>query len=98
MAGITPGPGGGNSAFNVSTTTVIKASPGTLYRICVITPPTANGAAYDSATTGGIAATNEIVPITTAMTAGTVIDVTWPCLSGITVNPGTSGVVSVSFL
>ena len=93
----TYGPGGARAALNVTTTTLIKSGPGTLFRVVVVTPPTVVGGIYDSATTGGISATNQIAPIATALTADTVLELLWPCENGIVVNPGTGGVVSVSY-
>lgn len=97
MAANVPGPGGARSVLNVTTTTVIKASPGTLFKVLLVTPPTAAGAIYDSATVGGIATANLIDTIGTGLTASYVFDLSWPCQNGIVVNPGTGGVVSVSY-
>ena len=90
----TYGPGGARAAFNVTATTLIKAGPGTVFRVVVVTAPTAAGGVYDSATTAGISASNQIatVPLATGP-----IELVWPCQNGIVVNPGTGGVVSVSY-
>ena len=93
----TPGPGGARSALNVTTTTVIKAAPGTLFKVVIITPPTSAGGIYDSAVTTGLGASNRIDTIGTGLAASYVFDLAWPCLVGITINPGTGGVVSVSY-
>lgn len=92
-----PGPGGARSTLNVSATTVIKAAPGTLYKVVIVTPPTAAGGIYDSASTTGLGASNLIDTIGTGLAASYVFDLTWPCMNGITINPGTGGVMSVSW-
>lgn len=97
MAANVPGPGGARSVLNVTTTTVIKASPGTLFKVLVVTPPTGAGGIYDSATTTGLGASNLIDSIGTGLSASYAFDLSWPCEVGITINPGTGGVVSVSY-
>lgn len=92
-----PSPGGAHSALNITTTTVIKAAPGTLYKVVVITAPSGAGGIYDSASTSGLGATNLINSIGTGLAASYVFDLDWPCANGITINPGTGGVVSVSY-
>ena len=93
----TYGPGGARSALNVTTTTVIKAAPGTLFKVIVVTAPTAAGGIYDSATTTGLGASNLIDSIGTGLATSYVFDLVWPCEVGITINPGTGGVMSVSY-
>lgn len=86
---------GGNSAhLNVTAPTVIKASPGTVFHVNVITAPSAAGGVYDIDTTGAAATANQIAVVPTAV--GT-LDLTFPCFTGIVVDPGTAGVVSVSY-
>ena len=96
---ITPRPGGSLSALNVNTTRVVKATPGTVMRVVVLTPATAGTfGIYDAATTGAIAASNSIYQVSANWpAAGTVITLEFPCQSGIVVQPGTGGAVSVSF-
>jgi hypothetical protein len=92
--------GGQSSALDVTAATVVKALPGRLVRITVLTAATAGTfGAYDTTTTGSAATANAIVQYTAAWPAvGTVITLEWPCANGIVVNPGTSGVVAVSYL
>lgn len=96
---IAPRPGGSQSALNVSAPTVVKATPGTLVRITVLTAATAGTfGAYDAATTGSAATANAIVQYASGYPAvGSVIYLQWPCNTGIVVNPGTGGAVSVAF-
>lgn len=92
---LVPRPGGTSNKLNVTAPTVIKATPGTVYRISVITAPSAAGGVHDIDTTAGAAAGNLIAPIGTG--ASGIIDLTFPCATGIVVDPGTAGVVSVSY-
>jgi hypothetical protein len=93
----------GNGSLNKYNITaagaVVKATPG---RICKITVQTAStGGTFsvnDCATVGAAAIGNQILGFAAAWPAvGTVINLDWPCTTGIVVIPGTAGVVSVSF-
>jgi hypothetical protein len=90
---------GSNNKLNVNTITAVKASAGRVCKVTVITAATAgNFAVYDVATTGAAATANAIVKYTASWPAvGSVITLDFPCLAGIVVDPGTSGVVAVSF-
>jgi hypothetical protein len=91
---------GSLNKLNVTTATVIKAAPGRVCTVNVLTAATAGTfGIYDTTTTGSAAIANAIYPQFTASwpAAGTVIKVDFPCLAGIVVNPGTGGVVSLSF-
>ena len=92
-----PLPGGSQSALNITTTTVVKASPGMLAKVVVVTAPSAPGGIYDSATTTGLGASNLIDSIGQGLAASYVFDLNWPSQHGITINPGTGGVMSVSY-
>ena len=96
---IVPRPGGALSALDVSAATVIKAAPGTLVRITVLAVATADTfGAYDAATVGAAATANAIVQYADGYPAvGSVIYLQWPCNTGIVVNPGTGGAVSVAY-
>jgi hypothetical protein len=85
--------------YNITAATVVKATPGRLVRIAVSVAPTAAAlVASDCATTGAVAASNQIVSVAFgSLTAGQVITLDWPCTAGIVINPGTGGTVSVSF-
>lgn len=91
---------GSMNKLNVTAATVIKAAPGRICKVSVITAATAGTfGIYDAATTGSAATTNAVYPVSTASwpAAGTFIALDFPCLTGIVVNPGTGGVVAVSF-
>lgn len=91
---LVPRQGGSNSKLDITTATVVKATPGTLWTITVTTAGSTAGTANDVATTGGVAAANLIAEIPN--TVG-IYSLTWPCLVGITITPGTGQVVSVAF-
>jgi hypothetical protein len=83
-----------STALNITSPTVIKASPGRLVRINVIVAGAA-GAANDCATTGAAAAANEVAVIPAAV--GPVL-LDWPCLTGIVVAPGAGQTIAVSYV
>lgn len=89
-----PRPGGNASSLDISAAAVVKASPGTLYRISVTTAGTTAGSANDVATVAGVAAANLIceIPNTVGVT-----ELVWPCGAGIVITPGTGQIISVSF-
>jgi hypothetical protein len=91
---LVPRYGGNASNLNISTATVVKAYPGTLFRISVTTAGSAAGSAYDAATTAGNVAANLIASIPN--TVGT-YELEWPCGTGILIDPGTGQVLSVAY-
>ncbi len=91
---IVPRQGGSQSHLDITVATVVKATPGTLWTVTVTTAGSTVGTASDVATTGGVAASNLIAEIPN--TVG-VYSLTWPCLAGIVITPGTGQVVSVAF-
>lgn len=91
---LVPREGGNASHLDISVATVVKSTPGTLFTINVTTAGSAPGSANDVATTGGVAATNEICVIPN--TVG-IYSLSWPCATGITITPGTGQVISVAY-
>ena len=91
---LVPRYGGNASKLNITASTVVKATPGTLFRVNVTTAGSAAGAVYDASTTGGNTAANLIAELPN--TVGT-YELEWPCAAGILVVPGTSQVISVAF-
>jgi hypothetical protein len=91
---IVPPYGGSLSALNVTASTVIKAKPGTLFRVNVTTAGSAPGNVYDTTTVAGAAASNLIAQIPN--TVGT-YEFEWPCKSGIVYVLGTAQVVSIAY-
>ena len=92
--GYRPTPGGARVTFNVTAPVLIKGGVGVIYGIYVNTAPAAAGGVYDSDTSGGATASTLIAAIPT--TAG-ILEIIAPCYSGIWVNPGTGGVLSVTW-
>jgi len=86
---------GRNAALNITTQTVIKATAGRLVGIVVNTAGSTAGTANDSATTGGVAASNLIANIPN--TVNTVIYIDFPFINGLVITPGTGQVLSISF-
>lgn len=96
--GLGPQPGGNATTLNITAAAVIKATPGTIYRIAVIAAGSAGVLTLnDVATTGAAAAGNAIVSIPFGSLVG-VITLDWPCATGIVVSAVTTGgVFSISF-
>jgi len=96
---LVPRYGGSASKLDVTAATVVKATPGTVYRVVVNAVATAGTfGIYDTTTTGGAAAASAIYTAASNWPAvGTVLELEWPCANGIVVNPGTGGNVSVSY-
>lgn len=91
-----PQPGGNATTLDISTATVLKSAPGRVYVVSVVTAGSAPGAIYDSASTTGNTAANQIGVIPLAV--GTYYFYGIPTVTGIVVSPPTStGVVSVSW-
>lgn len=97
MSGFGPLPGGTHAAYNITTKTLIKAGKGVLHKVTIITAPSGAGGMYDSATLAGTSTANQIDNIGTGLANTTVFNLDWPCENGIVIDPGTGGVVSVSY-
>ena len=89
-----PSPGGSRVAFNITEPTQIKTGAGVVYRVYVNTAGTVAGGVYDMAEGGTAGADNLIKAI--PITAG-VVEIIAPYYSGLYIDPGTGGVVSVSY-
>lgn len=85
---------GSKTKLNISTQQVLKAAPGRVYRIIVVTAGSTNGTLSDVATTGGVAASNLIFEIPNTVGA---FEVNWPYFNGLVVTPGTGQVVAVNW-
>lgn len=91
---LVPQPGGVASTLDVTTATVIKASPGRVYTVSVLVAGAA-GAIYDSTSTSGNSAANQIGVIPAAV--GPVNLNAFPCANGIVVAPGAAQVLSIAW-
>lgn len=98
MAGLGPVPGGNATVLNITAAAVVKATPGTAWRINVVAPGTAGSLILnDCATTGAAATANAIISIPFGSLPVT-IPLTWPCNTGIVVSSvPTGGVFTISF-
>lgn len=97
MSNLGPLPGGNHAFYHIAAPTLIKATAGVLHKVTIITAPTAAGGMYDSATLAGISTANQIDTIGQGLANTTVFNLDWPCANGIVIDPGTGGVVSVSY-
>lgn len=80
--------------YDITAPTIVKASPGTLWRVSVIVAGSTAGTANDCTTTGAAAVANQIAEIPN--TVGE-IELQWPCADGIVIVPGTAQTIAVSF-
>jgi hypothetical protein len=87
---------GKTAVYNITTATVVKATPGRLVRISVIVAGSAAGTANDCATTGAAAVGNQITVIPN--TVGPMQPIDWPCATGVVVVPGTGQTLAVSYI
>ena len=101
VTNVAPGlPGGISSAINITAAQVIKAAPGICATLICVAPGSAGSLVLnDCATTGAAAATNELFSkLFSALSAGQVIPLKWPCGAGIVVSSvPTAGVFSIAF-
>jgi hypothetical protein len=86
-----PGPGGNFPHLNISATTVIQSTAGTLNSF-IVTTAGAAGAVYDnnSTSTGNVAA--NLIAVVPAAVGPVVLN--WPCKVGITYVPGAAQVAN----
>jgi hypothetical protein len=94
--------GGTKSALNLSAAAIIKASPGRVARVIIVSGGSTSGAftLNDCATTGAAAAANEFFSCPEGTATGTSFLVDWPCLVGIVLSAvpgGGSPVIAVSY-
>lgn len=97
--------GGRSSSLNLTAAAAIKGSAGRLRRIVIVAPGSTSGTwtLNDCATTGAAAASNVIFKMAydaAANVAGTVIELDWPCATGIVLSAvpgGGSPILAVSY-
>lgn len=91
---LVPSPGGTATTLDVTAATVIKASPGRVFTVSVLVAGAA-GAIYDSISTTGNTAANQIGAIPAV--AGPLNFNAFPCVNGIVVVPGAAQVLSIAW-
>ena len=85
---------GRNSQLGIAAAVAVKQASGRIQRVQVLVAGSAAGAVYDSVSTSGNSAANQVGVIPNAV-GSYLIDM--PCLSGIVVVPGTGQTVAVSY-
>lgn len=91
--GFYPGPGGSHTELNLTSATQIVSGRATVIRVIVNTAPSAAGGVYDMASGGTASASNLIY----SLSATGIHELVFPCMLGLYVDPGSGGVVSVSY-
>jgi hypothetical protein len=85
--------GGNSSAYNITAAQVVKATRGVCVKISCITAGSLT--LNDCAVLGNAAISNEF--FSGSLTAGQVIELNWPCGTGITVSALTTFVGAMAF-
>ncbi|WP_320533664.1 hypothetical protein [Robbsia andropogonis] len=91
---IVPRAGGGLSVLNITAATVVKSSPGTIFRANVVVAGTAAGGVYDASATSGNTAANLVATLPDTLGP---IELEFPCANGILIVPGTGQTIAVSY-
>lgn len=93
---LVPVPGGTATSLDITVATVVKNSPGRVFQISVMgAAGSAAGAVYDSTSTSGNTAANQVAVIPQAI--GTYPFYAVPTAAGIVVVPPTGSTISVSW-
>ncbi|KIG09820.1 hypothetical protein BurMR1_3057 [Burkholderia sp. MR1] len=85
-----------HSALNVTTPRTVQRGYGTLCRVFVITMPTNGVRIYDAASLAEATPSNLVMECVKPPSEN-VIAVDWPCMRGITIDPGDGGHVTATF-
>lgn len=88
---------GSQATLNITAATIVDTGAGRVARISVIAAGSTAGAVYDSNSTTGNTAANQIAVIPANQAAGSIITIDFPYSSGLVVVPGTGGNLGVSF-
>ena len=80
--------------LNISTDTLVKATPGYVVTVSVVDGGSADGAVHDAATIATAATANKICVV--SQTEGA-YSINFPASSGIVVKPGTGQVIAISY-
>ncbi len=92
--GTGPQPGGNRSALGMAASTVIKDTPGLIFRVNVLTAGSTAGSVYDCAAVADVDPSNLVATIPATVRSHKLV---WPCAVGIVYVPGTLQVASASF-
>lgn len=82
-------------ALNITASTALKASAGTIAVVNVAVAGSAAGAVHDCATVGAASAANKIADLTDANTGTYTLN--WPCATGITIIVGTGQTITATY-
>ena len=82
------------AAYNITTATVVKASPGYIGSVSVLVSAGTEGSINNCTNTGSVATSNQITNIPTLVG---VYPINWPCEVGICITPGTGQTLAVSY-
>lgn len=88
--------GGSSRSLNIIASVNVKSGVGRLYRVVLNTAGSTATSIIDSTGTSATAA-NTILTIPSTAAAGTVFVLEWPFATGLSVVPGTSAVLAVSY-
>jgi hypothetical protein len=81
--------------YNITAATVIKASAGRAVKVSVIVAGSGVGSVNDCLTTGAVAVGNQVAVV--PETVG-VINLDWPCATGIVLVPGTGQTLAIAWV
>ncbi len=91
-----PDAGGNQSALNISAAGVIAAQAIRLFRVVVLASPGTTATFNDCATTGAAGSSNAILTVPALTAVGTIFELFWPCMSGLTLSAAGGGTFAVS--
>src|SRR4029077_425067 len=89
-------PQGAKNKANISVATVVKAAPGSIIAVSVITAGSTVGTINDTLTTAAAAASHQVGVAPNAV--GVTPFYSFPCTTGIVVVPGTGQVLAVGYV
>lgn len=84
-----------SSMPNITTPTLLKGTPGTIFSVIVIAAGSIAGALYDATSVAAANAANQIAPIPTS--GGPIFLFEWPCQYGIVLIPGAGQTLSAKW-
>ena len=87
---------GGYSALNITTGTNLISGRCSVYKVVVVVTAAAASSIIDSTGTSATAA-NTILTIPASTAVGTVYTLNWPCFIGLSVVPGASVTLNVTY-